>query len=73
MMKFPTEWKSKIHGPNHQPDIYIHINPNKSQFSYGFPMECHQDVTSPRNPPVNQVTRQLRKAMKGGFRGALVS
>ena len=21
MMKFPTEWKNKIHVPNHQPDI----------------------------------------------------
>ena len=31
-------WKHKSHVPNHQPDIYIYINPNKSPFSYGFPM-----------------------------------
>ena len=23
MMNFPTEWKNKIHGPNHQPDMII--------------------------------------------------
>jgi len=22
MMTFPTEWKNKIHVPNHQPEIY---------------------------------------------------
>ena len=22
---FPTEWKNKIHVPNHQPDIFTHI------------------------------------------------
>ena len=25
MLKFPTEWKNKIHVPNHQPDIYAKV------------------------------------------------
>jgi hypothetical protein len=31
MMKFPTEWKNKIHVPNHQPDSGRKETENKMQ------------------------------------------
>ena len=66
-------WWFRIYGNikdirNHQPNIYIYINPSKSQFSYSFPYDFpnhHPVLGSPRAAPSAKSRLRLRHDIAG--------